>query len=590
MSKRKCAIPAWLMGMGLLAVALAVVAAPRLCGQEEPSASEAQPAPPGPDVTMQGVVLNEATGQPLARALVKVFSTPERGVLTDGEGRFEIHGVPAGGQTLIVSKPGFQEQIDSDQNVEAVQHVVQVAPGMAPLSFSLAPKNAIFGHVTLSTGVPAEGIGIVLVELKIENGRAKWVEAEHHQTTPDGAFRFYGLRDGKYLLMTEPEFDNSRAAAPSCEKDPPGEIRGYAAGFYGQGQDLAGASRIVVAGGQNAEANLALNLTTFHMFEASVARLPAGKSWEFTPALLDQSGQMIGYPIHEEKDHDFCSYLPDGGYTLVIHASPKEEAQSGVEAASAGRSAQREMVGSLDFSMEGQPARDLRLAMAPSPFTAAHFRYEPGPPSPIERNPQDGREEGPDENDPLTFSVTPAHVVSAGQGIPMEATATGPGVYELEAVAPGAYWLQVNADRPGVCVGSVTAGGQDLARVPWIAGASGTGAPIDVVLRTDCGKLTVQLPPGLEADSDGESANASVYVIPEFDSMSGDYQSQISRSGNGAETIADVTPGPYRVFAFRSPRTIEWRNPAALDRLGPGQRVTIGPHGEVSAVLKEVSK
>jgi hypothetical protein len=111
-----------------------------------------------------------------------------------------------------------------------------------------------------------------------------------------------------------------------------------------------------------------------------------------------------------------------------------------------------------------------------------------------------------------------------------------------------------------------------------------------VVLRTDCGKLTVQLPPGLEADSDGESANASVYVIPEFDSMSGDYQSQISRSGNGAETIADVTPGPYRVFAFRSPRTIEWRNPAALDRLGPGQRVTIGPHGEVSAVLKEVSK
>jgi 5-hydroxyisourate hydrolase-like protein (transthyretin family) len=175
---------------GLFAAVLACATAPALWTQDAPSEAVPAPAAPtGPAVTVRGVVLNETTGQPVRRALVRVNSALGRRALTDGEGRFEIHGVTAGVQLFTVSKPGFQEQMGEDERQQSVVHSVRVAIGMPDLSLTLAPKNAIFGHVSLSTGTPALGIGVTLVRQTIEDGRAEWEQVEGHQTTPDGAFR-----------------------------------------------------------------------------------------------------------------------------------------------------------------------------------------------------------------------------------------------------------------------------------------------------------------------------------------------------------------------------------------------------------------
>jgi hypothetical protein len=111
-----------------------------------------------------------------------------------------------------------------------------------------------------------------------------------------------------------------------------------------------------------------------------------------------------------------------------------------------------------------------------------------------------------------------------------------------------------------------------------------------VVLRTDCAKLTVQAPPAISAGIDGEGPKLYIYAIPEFDSMEGVYQAQIEPFEERAETLQDMVPGRYRVFAFRTPRMIESRNPAALDQLGPGQEVTIAPGGSKNLTIEEVSK
>jgi hypothetical protein len=186
------------------------------------------------------VVLNASTGQPLRRALVKVVSGPELGALTDGEGRFEIHGVPAGVASFDAIKPGFQERENSDDGDTLDGHAVRVASDMPELSFSLAPQNAIFGRLTLSTGVPALGIGLTLLRQTIVDGRAGWMEAGRHETTPDGVFRFAGLPDGTYLLTTQPEFDNDHAGELNCNADAPVEMSGYAPVFYGDAHEMAG--------------------------------------------------------------------------------------------------------------------------------------------------------------------------------------------------------------------------------------------------------------------------------------------------------------------------------------------------------------
>ena len=59
---------------------------------------------------VQGVVKNAATGEPLPRALVRIEGDATGGALTDGDGRFEISGVPIGPQAFQVIKPGFVDQ------------------------------------------------------------------------------------------------------------------------------------------------------------------------------------------------------------------------------------------------------------------------------------------------------------------------------------------------------------------------------------------------------------------------------------------------------------------------------------------------
>jgi len=91
-------------------------------------------------------------------------------------------------QIFNVIKPGFLEQMESEREAEVQNYAVRVASGMPELSFSLAQKNAIFGHVTLSTGAPALGIWLTLVRQTIVDGRAGWEEGERRLTTRTARF------------------------------------------------------------------------------------------------------------------------------------------------------------------------------------------------------------------------------------------------------------------------------------------------------------------------------------------------------------------------------------------------------------------
>jgi hypothetical protein len=587
----------WTAGVRLLRVGLVVLclaAGMVVLGQEEPPPPppgfEPPQEPAGPPVTVRGVVMNAATGQPLRRALVTLTNTDNLGALTDGEGRFEIHGVPAGTETFTVMKPGFDEEVDSSDEQLTPPHVVTVASGMPELSFSLAPKNAIYGHVTLSTGVPALGIGLTLLHQTVVDGRGSWEEVGQHQTTPDGAFRYAGLRDGTYLLMRRPEFDNDRPAEPRCNADAPAEMAGYAAGFYNDAQDLAGAARIVVAGGQNAEVSLALSLTKFHLVKTTVTGIPAGADWEVTHTLMEHGGQDAEYPVHEEKDHSLCAYLPDGSYILAANAALGQEVEWRAQNPPGSKAASREMAGFVEFSVEGKAVRNLRIPLAQRGTTPVHLHYEPAPPAPKKAQALGRGEVEEEEPEPLGLAAIRANVIANNSNARTEATETGGSSYELETVLPGQYWIAANAGQQGVCVGSVTAAGQNLARTPWTAGPSGTGTPIDAVLRTDCAKLTVQMPATLLAADSSEIANLYFYAVPEFDSVEGVTQGQIAQNGAHSAILDDLTPGRYRVFAFRAPRSIEFRNPAALDRLGPGQEVTLGPGSSVNLLLEGITK
>jgi len=533
----------------------------------------------GPPVTVHGVVLNAVTGQPLPRVLVKLESAEGVGALTGSEGQFEIPGVPSGLQAFSLLKPGYRAPGDGSDLVGSASHSVRVGTNMPGLAFSLAPENALYGHVSLSTGDQAVGIGVTLFRLTVENGRANWVEAGSRQTNPAGGYRFSSLGDGTYTVMTQPAFDNENATAPTCNGPAPDDVKGYAISFLGDAADLGGAARIQLAGGQAAEADLALTLGSFHAVRIGLSKTVSGGQWQFTSTLLDRNGQSIGYPLRQDdKTHGVCAYLPDGAYMLAMEGSADQEQPKGKS---------MDIAGLLDFAVEGHAETRLRIPLDPEVSTPLHIRYEPSRPvARQEANPA-GDDSDSEEAEPLGLEFTRANGTSASGESGLDAIRADTDLYELQMAPPGAYWVHGTANNEGVCLGEVTAGGENLARKPWIAGQSGTGQPIDVVLRTDCARLSMQLPATLLEESPGEDPTLWVYVVPEFESVEDFSVLTAQPSENPTLEAHDLTPGPYRVFVFLTQQSLEYQNPAAMQPIADkGQRVTLAPGATSNLVLE----
>lgn len=561
-------------------------------GQEPPVEPNApvQPAmPAGPTVTVHGAVTNAATGAPLARALVMVFGPIMRGALTDGEGRFELSAVPQGYATFTVRKPGYGPTTDSDEEMMPFQ--VHVAENMQELNFSLSPKNAISGHVMLSSGLPAQGVWVSLLRRVIENGRPVWVRVDGRNAAPDGSFRFGGLHDGTYMVQSRPEFENEGASAPNCAAEAPAEMTGYPAVFSTGSAEMSEAAQIRVSAGQNAEISLGLTQTRFHRVRIAIAE-KAGAGWDQNQVLMDGNGQDLEYPVRAEKG-EMCVYLPDGAYTLMVQAQRRVEvAQISDGFRRAFPAAQHgDLASVLEFNVDGKEA-NLRMALTQAGSTPVHVHFSPGPP-PAAATAGPGSGPGPagdvggGRGSELMFlsatRVTGIGVSSEG------AQAVSEMEYELGQVAPGQYWITAVPEREGTCLGAVTAGGQALGRMPWVARETGTGMPIDVELRTDCAKLTVELPAVPESGNVNQDGMIYVYTVPESEPGQSPNEGQPARLfGSGSLTMTNMTPGKYRVYAFRSQKQVEVNNPAAMEKLGAGQEVTLDPNGTATVMLESV--
>ena len=534
---------------------------------------------------MQGVVTNAATGEPLPRALVRIQGDAEAGALTDGEGRFAIPGVPAGPQAIQVLKPGYRDRPRA-AGAAAVQetigpaHNVLVAAGMPDLAFTLAPSNSIHGLVELSTGEPAQGIQINLLQQTVEDGRADWTPAAITKTNSEGAYRFAGLADGAYVMYTEPAMDSDPSANPF------GSARaGYASVFFPDVRDLAGAARIQLSAGDQAQANLTLALEPFQTVSATVVppreQPPGLPGPSFSAQVMDAAGHQLPYLAgYAQQTHTFQALLPQGAYSLLVSSVPAFSIDhSGPDADSA------LLVGAVDFSLSGREVPNLRIPLSvphPNPVELAIVRTalsEAQPGAPQSRAGQ------------IQVVLSPAGGQTGGwigEGmVSAYAGGSAPGPMQAVWLSPGSYWAHAHIGQKGLCEQSFTAGGVSLAREPVILGLTGSVAPMTLTLRDDCASLSLSLPQTLMAPSPGDESFYTVYVVPDFDSTTDVVRVTLRPSTGGAATLEDLTPGNYHVYAFNAAARLEYRNPAVLAALpDPGQPVTLSPGTATNLVLE----
>ena len=210
------------------------------------------------------------------------------------------------------------------------QNVIVVA-GMPDVIFSMTPVNSIRGQIQLSTGESAQGVQVTLLKRTVQDGRAVWQSATNTRSNSEGVYRFGGLVDGLYAVYSEPAMD-SDTATNLVESDKGGNVarNGYASIFYPDSHELAGAAKIKLAGGEQAQTDLSLTLEPFHSVTAIVgfqdvnrnSTSPSGQSgMNFSAVVMDGQGHSLPYTAqYDESTHTIQTFLPDGSYTLLVTA------------------------------------------------------------------------------------------------------------------------------------------------------------------------------------------------------------------------------------------------------------------------------
>jgi hypothetical protein len=589
---RTCSIAACFVGL--------LVSGNSVAAAQDPTPEPTQPGNPSPAgltrVAVHGIVRDAASGEPLARALVQIEGDAETGTLTNNEGRFEIPAVPVGPQIFRVVKPGFRDRPyasdESSLQSEGPAHSVLVAAQMPELDFALAPNSAIHGHIELSTGDPADGITVLLLRQEIRFGRSVWVQEASNRANGDGFYRFGGLPDGVYAVLTQPALESEPAVSVVASGSAAHVARsGYPTVFYPDALDLAGATRIRLSNGAQAEANLALTLEPFYPVTA-VAATPAvasgGKAGEpvsSTAVIMNAAGHLLPYPVqYDEATHSLQANLPDGTYVLVVRGflPPNSELDRIVDLRErfSGRR-QGAVAGSAEFTVAGHAVTGLRVPLVPPQDASVHLRIVHNPDFPA-----NSTVNGVVDGDLANLTLDPADSAPFNNVEGVWSMNTDSDTITFTA-QPGSYWLNAFLPRRGLCAGSFTAGSFNLAREPLPLSLAAPPPPMELTLRDDCGTLAISLPPALQAFLPGEEPFYTLYVIPDFDTVQNIPPMTMHASSGATLTLDSLTPGSYRVYFFDSPVRLEYRNSAAMAAMAnPGQQVTVSAGSTANLVLE----
>ena len=547
--------------------------------QQAPAALDRTPA------TVHGIVRNGATGEPLARALVRIEGDAQTGALTDNQGRFEIPGVPVGPQSISVEKPGFRDRPAgaseaAEGDAVGPAHSVAVSVSMPDLEFTLDPTSAIRGQVELSTGEPGEGIELSLLRRVVSDGRGIWQLAGDAKTRSDGSFRFAGLPEGVYALYTEPSVEGDLDTTPGSVD--PGQHWGYASVFYPDARNPSGAAQIALKSGQETDLTLTLAREAFQTVTATVD-LPQGAQMiaNLSAEVMDGAGHQLPYrALFNSAKNSVQALLPDGSYSMLVTTTAQSEDMR------FGRpdrtSPMATVAGTVNFVVAGRAVSGLRVRLGvPQPGSVALNVASSG---------SAGETGGGAQHGEILVTVSPADGWVDNGIVSAYARGSLPGPLEADYTPPGSYWTHLRLAQKGYCEASFSAGGANLAREPVTIGMTGPQAPMQLTLRDDCARLTLTLPENLAGIAAGEETAYTVWAVPDFDFASDLEPVTLRASTGGTATLEDLAPGGYHVYTFAGPMTLEYHNREALAASPtPGQAITLSP-GATANLMLEVTK
>ena len=156
-----------------------------------------------------GVVVLLGSGSPVRRAQVTLSGQELRGsrtTLTDDQGRFAFHVLPAGRFGLTVNKAGHVSVSYGAKRPGRPGTPIQLADGqrLEKLSIALPRGGVITGVVVDEHGEPAPNTQVRALRYVLQTGERTLNFSGQDMTDDRGIYRIYSLQPGEYVLSAIP--------------------------------------------------------------------------------------------------------------------------------------------------------------------------------------------------------------------------------------------------------------------------------------------------------------------------------------------------------------------------------------------------
>jgi protocatechuate 3,4-dioxygenase beta subunit len=479
-------------------------------------------------------VVNALTGGPVRRATVVLTGGEVRlAAESDGEGKFEFTGLPAGSYRVAANRPGFLDR--------AARRLVTVgSERVRDAEVRLPPAGAIAGRVVDEAGEPADRAQVFLFKQVYQDGRRLWEQLRGvTQTNDRGEYRVGGLKAGRYLVRVydqRPAVNNRYDRPPTSFNVPvyhPSALREEHAGAVevGVGTEVGGIDVRLVKAEMPARVRVRGRVTGMAAESGIVVAVAATRT---DGAIFGGNSAVVRGP-----DFAFELNVAPGPYAMLANVySGGPEAYANEQLLVTG-----EMSGIV-------------VAMRTAPSVTGQFRV-----------PEEGAAL---KLDGIRVALTPLVTDAIGR---QDVYSDGAGRFVTRPLRPGRYAIPEIRPLPDGCyVREMRLGEREITPAEFELGTSGT---LEIVLGRKGATVAGSVTGG---------GGPTVTLIPEDGRW---WPVKTPTDDAGGFRFTGVRPGKYTVFAWEEVDEDLWRDPEYRKRF-TGVEVEVkegeAQHVEVKAI------
>lgn len=470
----------------------------------------AQPA------AIEGVVVNQTTGQPMAGVHVRFLSASSSaegqpyGAISGPTGHFSIARLPAGVYIADAEARGFFRM--PPKGAAMVLRVsLKAGQQLTDFKIEMAQEATISGRVMDDNGDPVQAG----VHAEADSGRPVYLGGRWANSDERGTFHL-AVPPGKYYIVANPG-NRGINQVPEIRTDGTVEAT-YGETYYASSVAKARAVLVEAVGGAE-----------LMDMDIHLVRQPRGGSISgvVTGAGDAAGGAMVMLqqgenPAHMRSNHSVgldkdghfhFANLPPGAYRLLAW-------QWGEKASIYSQP--------LDLRLEGSDVTNLNLLLAPGGELNGKLEMAGGP-----------------AKEKLSVTLDPLPFASFGEP-PPTAEADQNGAFRIADIAPGRYRLKVTPMPENGYLKSVRLEGVEVPDGELDLSRGAPGSSLKIVVSRNGGQVSGKL-----LDKDGEPLGAeTVMVLLVADPKQIDLERSLKRAEDGTYRFQAIRPGKYRLLAL----------------------------------------